>query len=248
MICTDALHRLHGRACLPDGARGVPRQHFGAKSPNLAYFVSVNSPWPGVGCAAPPARPQASKTGAFPGARQGLNLVQSSAEPAVTWRFNVRYLGLLRVAFMPLPQRSLAFGFVPPLAPPSHSLQPMVIRPKTTDTSGQRHTCVCAVSACTWVVSPRSRRCRTASTGQPNVRSSAAGPLWKLAVDGVPRLGRDQHVVGRHRSETQDEAHFNHRPLLSLRPSSRGLSCRAFASLPMPFTYHVHSRCSVQLF
>ena len=30
------------------------------------------------------------------------------------------------VAFMPLPQRSSRLGLAPPLAPPSHSLQPIV--------------------------------------------------------------------------------------------------------------------------
>merc|ERR1712023_226450 len=79
---------------------------FEPRSPNLANFVLVNSPCPGVGVGAPPAIPHASYTGAFPGALHGFHRVQSSAEPAVTLRFKVRYFASLSVAFMPLPQRS----------------------------------------------------------------------------------------------------------------------------------------------
>jgi hypothetical protein len=50
MVCTDALHRLHGRACLPDGARGVPRQHFGAQ---IAKFGVLRARPQKVGTLAP---------------------------------------------------------------------------------------------------------------------------------------------------------------------------------------------------
>ena len=63
--------------------------------------------------------------GACPGARQGLNFVQSSSLPATAPRLMVRVAGSLFVAFMPAPQRSILFGLPGPLAPPSHSLQPM---------------------------------------------------------------------------------------------------------------------------
>jgi hypothetical protein len=96
-----------------------------------------NSPWPGVACGPPLARPHASYTGALPGARHGLKRVQSSSEPATASRLTVRRCGSLTVAFMPLPQRSLTLGFAPPWSPPSHSLQPMV-QPTENHLSPQR--------------------------------------------------------------------------------------------------------------
>ena len=93
----------------------------------MAYFVSVNSPFPGVAWYEPLARPQASYTGAWPGARQGLNFVQSSLEPATAARLMVRCAGSLLVAFMPAPHRSIRLGLDGPLSPPSGNGQPIVV-------------------------------------------------------------------------------------------------------------------------
>mmetsp|Transcript_84329 Transcript_84329/g.187299 ORF Transcript_84329/g.187299 Transcript_84329/m.187299 type:complete len:217 (-) Transcript_84329:124-774(-) len=107
----------------PEGSFG----NFEPMSPTFAYFVVVYTPSPLVTLGPPLARPQASYTGALPGARHGLNFVQSSSERATASRLMVRWSGLLTVAFMPLPQRSLTLGFAPPLVPPSGSLQPMLV-------------------------------------------------------------------------------------------------------------------------
>ena len=115
--CTEPAGQTAPENCL--GSTTLPR------SPNFAKVVFVNSPWPGVGPGAPPALPHGSKIGALPGARHGLNFVQSSSLPATAPRLMVRVAGSLFVAFMPAPQRSILFGLPGPLAPPSHSLQPM---------------------------------------------------------------------------------------------------------------------------
>merc|ERR1712048_26643 len=107
----------------PEGSFG----NFEPMSPTFANFVVVYTPSPPVTCGPPLARPQGSYTGALPGARHGLNFVQSSLEPAKASRLMVRWSGLLTVAFMPLLQRSFTLGFAPPVAPPSGSLQPMLV-------------------------------------------------------------------------------------------------------------------------
>ena len=51
--------------------------------------------------------PHASTTPLLPGARHGLCLYTSRSEPAFAARLTVRCSGLLIVAFIPLPHRSI---------------------------------------------------------------------------------------------------------------------------------------------
>lgn len=92
-------------------------------APCLANLVSTKDSPVVTHVGPPPAMPQASYTGAFPGARQGLCMYTSFSDIAGTSRLTVRNSGSLLVGFIPELHRSLKFGL---LSCPSQLAQPML--------------------------------------------------------------------------------------------------------------------------
>ena len=81
-------------------------------APCLAKTVVLYSPLSTPALGPPPAMPQGPKVGARPGARQGLNLVQSAAEPATAPRFVVRCLAVGRGAIYSGTARNIPFAIL----------------------------------------------------------------------------------------------------------------------------------------
>lgn len=87
-VRTNPRRHIHFSWCRPE-ARGNLMKH----KKNAHRDIQIQS----NGWQAALAKPQASDTGAFPGARHGMCFVVSFAEPAGMFRALVRYFGLLFV-------------------------------------------------------------------------------------------------------------------------------------------------------
>ena len=108
------------RHTTPVGSRGST---WDPRSPCLLCAVSTNDSCVDTHFGPPPAIPQGSYTGAWPGARQGLKRYWSAGDSAFTPRLYVRKRGSLFVAVKFAPHRSRVFGFD---SPPSQASQPIL--------------------------------------------------------------------------------------------------------------------------
>lgn len=93
---------------IPVGSLG---SDFEPKSPCLLFFVSMKDSCVDTHFGPPPAIPQESNTGAFPGARHGFHRNLSSDDRGSASLLYVQKDLLLFVAVKLFPQRSCMFGF-----------------------------------------------------------------------------------------------------------------------------------------
>ena len=186
MICTDALHCLHSRACFPDGACGVLGQHFGAKvaefgisrigeltmtrsrvrraTSTAAGIVHRCIPW----CA-----PWIKPCPVLGGESSDV-AVQGSVLRICDCRFHAAATTVYSIGVGTAVEASTITLLATNRAPDGHP---------QTGLSGIAHVGAVPASA------------RDIAMWVPNVGGFPAMPLWEFAVNSVPRFGLDKTAV-----------------------------------------------------